>query len=768
MLKKILNKIYCEEIEDFCVRLLYFFNTIDTYFIVAGLSSFLVVSFFSYFNPVTLIISTLLTIFLAKYSDFYPIFIIFAIPLMIILGLLINVHITTVFLLLLINIIIFFIIQFGLMGIPDSIVARDPKVAFIKMHNSLFTIAPTTVSFLMSVFYGFFLSYCIYLSVSSTLFLDYIYLVCAFIFLFISAFITRLCRPKNHYSKFLKPDVPDKAIFEKLIILNIDGVRKDIFDELKLPVFTKLKKESSWHTKGLETVYRALTNPAFASIFTGAIPKVHGVRDNNFGQVIKTEGLPDIVPTIAYGSMHVKHFCKKYWETKIVSLPEHSVYKSDDIMVNWLKEDILKRKDVRLFVADFSEADFLAHAYGSKSDDYKNALRRIDKRIGDFIEWLKTTPNYENTGIIICSDHGIAGIDHSYLLAESEKYVPFLVYGKGIKKNHIITKPGKIMDICCTAAYLLGIKYPYDCRGQVFLDILEKEKPIIKEEELIERFNSLKYEAEASDYCKNHQEIYSGDSVWWDNQINIIKKNNRPVKVLDIGCGAGFVGEKFVESGIDIDTFVCMDISDLILTEAKKKLGKYSQFKFVNTFDGLTEKFDVITASSIFHHLLEPKQLALVIDKLLIPGGIVLGSHEPNLNAFKSKIFTQVAKLYKRLGGGISISDEVVEEFNKLLINMFPKSCRVSKEEILQIVEYHSPIEQYLNDIDTAVGFERDNFYNELFPMYEILTNENYTTCFYRPFFNKHKFFQKSLNILFKLFFKEGNLFRFSLRKPLK
>lgn len=768
MFKKVLNKIYCEDIEDFCVRILYFFNTIDTYFIVAGLSTFIIVSSSRCFNPAVLIMSVLLVIFIAKFSDFYPVFIILALPVIIVLGVLLSVNMWEVLLLLLLNVAVFFIIQFGFMGIPDSIVARDPKVAFIKTYNSLFTIAPTTVSFLMSVFYSFFLSYCVFVSVSCVHnILEYGFVFCALVVLFIFAFITRLCRPKNHYSKFLKPDTPVKPIFEKLVILNIDGVRKDVFDQLDLPVFNKLKKEASWHVKGLETVYRALTNPAFASIFTGAIPKIHGVKDNNFGQTIKTEGLPDIVPTIAYGSMHVKHFCKKYWETKIVSLPEHSVYKSDDVMISWLKEDIVSRSDVRLFVADFSEADFLAHAYGSKSDNYKDALRRIDSRIGKFIDWLKTTDGFEKTGIVICSDHGIAAIDHSYLLAESEKYVPFLVYGKGIKKNYEITKPGKIMDICCTVAYLLGIKYPYDCRGQVFLDIIENENVEITEGKLIERFNTLKYEAEACDYSGSHSEIYQGDSQWWEEQIKRLKEIGRPLRVLDIGCGAGFVGEKFIELGVDVELFICMDISDKILEKAKEKLGNYSQFKFVNSLADLQEKFDVITASSIFHHLLKPNKLALIIDGLLADGGVVIGCHEPNINAFKSNIFTLFAKIYKKIGGGISISDEVVEKFNVMLRDRYPYSSKVSKEEILQLVEYHSPVEQYLFDIDKKAGFVPGKFYTELFPQYDILINESYTTCFYRSFFNKHRKVQKILILLFKYFFKEGNLFRFCLRKPI-
>jgi Type I phosphodiesterase / nucleotide pyrophosphatase len=132
--------------------------------------------------------------------------------------------------------------------------------------------------------------------------------------------LTNKCPNKCFYGKIRADDctaITPKAMFKKVVILNIDGARKDIFDSLNLPAMNKLAQEGASHPRGLETIYRALTNPAFASILTGTAPRFHGIRSNNFGQSIKTEGLPDIVPAIVCGSMHVKHFCKESWETRV-------------------------------------------------------------------------------------------------------------------------------------------------------------------------------------------------------------------------------------------------------------------------------------------------------------------------------------------------------------------------------------------------------------------------------------------------------------------
>jgi 2-polyprenyl-3-methyl-5-hydroxy-6-metoxy-1,4-benzoquinol methylase len=591
-------------------------------------------------------------------------------------------------------------------------------------------------------------------------------IITACLLLTFAALITRLRLPKNRFSKFFKPDTLTEPLFNRVLVLNIDGVRKDIFDSLQLPTISWLKKNGTYHESGLKTVYRALTNPAFASIFTGTAPEIHGVRDNNFGQSIKTEGLPDIVPTIAYGSMHVKHFCKKYWETKIVSLPRHSVYQSDEIALEWMKQDILERDDVRLFVFDFSEADFLAHAYGSTSNNYKQALSRTDQRIGNLLNWIDEKNKLDDTAVIVCSDHGIAGIDHSYLLAHSERYVPFFLYGKGIKKGFSLRRKGNIMDICNTISYLLGVRYPYDSRGQVFLEALENEKFHEVTEELVERFNTTKYGLEADHYRTKHTEIFQGDVRWWKSTIGAsVTPKQEGLRILDIGCGTGFVAEQFLDAGVPIKTFVCQDVSSEMLDQAQKTIGFQPGFEYITDLDEAQGPFDIITASSVFHHIPDVKKMANRIDSLLIKGGLVFGSHEPNKNIFNNKLFLLAASLYKSAGGGMGLTQEFVAGFNQDLKKKFPGAPRVSQEEILQMVEFHSPLEQYDNGIDINTGFKPHLFFTDYFPDYTVVKVETYTTFYHRLWLEQHKITQKLLDYLYRTFFRQGNLFRFVIQK---
>lgn len=463
----IIKKLYNERIESLSTRLLYFMNTIDSYCVVAGILSFLFLSHSRVnFIPFIVLLGAVYLCF--KISDFYPIYLFFTPLYLFFFYKLASFHSLMALKLLGINMAVFALIQVLFMGIPDAIIARDITIPIRKIYNSLFTIAPTTVSFLMSVYFSTLLSFVLYFRPNPFLNPWGLGLWAS---LLGAAFITRKLRPRSFVSQDFKPTIKESRA-ERIILLNIDGCRLDRFYEAGLPFLTSLGKESSYFPQGLQTVYRALTNPAFASILTGTTPDVHGVLDNNLGRRIRVEGLPDLVGTILYGSMHVRHFSKTHWQTKVVSLPIHSIYRTDKVMFEWLKEDLLRENDTRLFIADLSEVDFLGHAYGSESRQYLEALERADKRMEDFFGWLKEKSLLKDTIIIICSDHGIVRIDHSYLLFEAEKYVPFMITGNGIKKNNSLDFEASIMDIAPTISYLLGIKYPDSCKGRVFIEAI--------------------------------------------------------------------------------------------------------------------------------------------------------------------------------------------------------------------------------------------------------------------------------------------------------
>ena len=85
-------------------------------------------------------------------SDFHPMFIPLAIPHLLCIIFLLGLPLQLVLNSLIVCLCIVIVIQFLFMGLPDSIVGRDMRIAFIKIINSLPTIAPTTCSVLINLF----------------------------------------------------------------------------------------------------------------------------------------------------------------------------------------------------------------------------------------------------------------------------------------------------------------------------------------------------------------------------------------------------------------------------------------------------------------------------------------------------------------------------------------------------------------------------------------------------------------------------------------
>ena len=194
----------------------------------------------------------------------------------------------------------------------------------------------------------------------------------------------RWLRPKTFVPDRHQPH-SEKPVSQRVIVFNLDGFSLHAFRRAKMPFLNKMAEEHAVASEGAITVYRALTNPAFASIITGAPPSAHGVSNNNFGQSIRVDGLPDLVSARLYGSIHVKHFSKPHWRVRWFSLVTLGAERTEEVVFDTLKQDVLNEPETRLFIVDISETDFIGHSYGTYSRQYLSAGDKADKLIEELL-----------------------------------------------------------------------------------------------------------------------------------------------------------------------------------------------------------------------------------------------------------------------------------------------------------------------------------------------------------------------------------------------
>jgi predicted AlkP superfamily pyrophosphatase or phosphodiesterase len=360
------------------------------------------------------------------------------------------------------------LIQIVFMCIPMSLASRRADVPLRIYLNSFFIFAPTTISLPLTLFYQVLL-----VTASKTVASNFAnpYSPFFMIALFIGAFLTRLFRKKQFVPPVFHPK-PDKRHFKRAILLNIDGLSYYAFSRTKPPFLGELERTYTSVDGGARTVYRALTNPAFASILSGTPPEKHRVLSNNLGQAIKTEALPDFINSRLYGSMHVKHFSRKEWDVTTVSLVKAGFDNADSALLEQVRDDMRAFKDTELWIIDLSQADYAGHSWGTYSGQYKRSILNLDALIGDFFGWLTNEGLMQDSLIIISSDHGMLIEEHSFILSDKEERVPLIFVGSGITKKKI-TEKVSIIDIAANISYCLNKKYCTDSMGRAFPDMLE-------------------------------------------------------------------------------------------------------------------------------------------------------------------------------------------------------------------------------------------------------------------------------------------------------
>ena len=111
---------------------------------------------------------------------------------------------------------------------------------------------------------------------------------------------------------------------------------------------------------------------------------------------------------------------------------------------------------------------------------YLQAIRQVSRDIAIFYQKLKSLPEWENTLLVITSDHGEGLLSHpsvsrSYLhgnlLYESQILVPLIFYNPADQalKNRKITEPVRLLDLMPTILDYAGIRLPNVLQGKSLL-----------------------------------------------------------------------------------------------------------------------------------------------------------------------------------------------------------------------------------------------------------------------------------------------------------
>lgn len=267
-----------------------------------------------------------------------------------------------------------------------------------------------------------------------------------------------------------------EALNQKVIVIVVDGMRKERFEEANAPFMKKLRAEGTEYAQ-METVYPARTVVCFSSMFTGTYPREHGIRSNMVWRLgIRVESIFDSLRKVGKKGrlLGIAHLIDSMGDdVESVTAVMHNDVADRNIIERAKK--IMAEQNPDLLVAQLIGVDQTGHSRGVLYDDYTQKIAEADRLIEEFVHWLEERGMMANTTLIICADHGQAdGIGGHGHLDEGERYVPFFLHGPTIEGGRRIDEKHSLVSMAPTLAYLLGAPFPSHSRGPVLTEAIKQ------------------------------------------------------------------------------------------------------------------------------------------------------------------------------------------------------------------------------------------------------------------------------------------------------
>lgn len=269
-----------------------------------------------------------------------------------------------------------------------------------------------------------------------------------------------------------------------VVVIGFDGLSPDGLLHANTPTFDRLIREGA-STMHARSVLPSSSSPNWASMIMGAGPEQHGITSNawekdNLTLPAITQSEEFIFPTIfglidkqrdsaEIGAIYHWGGFGRLFEKSAVDYDCHP--KTEEETAATFSTYFSNNNPDFTFV-HFDHVDHAGHEYGHGTAEYYASVEKADSLLRVVMESIENGKDANNTVVIISSDHGGVGKGHG---GESlqEMEIPFIVWGKRIKKGYKIKYPVYQYDNAATVAYAFGLRVPRAWIGKPVLEAFE-------------------------------------------------------------------------------------------------------------------------------------------------------------------------------------------------------------------------------------------------------------------------------------------------------
>lgn len=262
-----------------------------------------------------------------------------------------------------------------------------------------------------------------------------------------------------------------------VVVIGFDGLSPDGLEHANTPNFDKIISEGA-STMHARAVLPSSSSTNWASMIMGAGPEQHGITSNSWEKnnfvlpaVVQSDDFlfPTIfsdidkqVPNAEIGAIYHWGGFGRLFEKNAIDYDANP--KNEDETAKVASAYIKSKQPTFTFI-HFDHVDHAGHEFGHGTPEYYKSVEKADALLAEVMQAITSSGMANETVVIISADHGGIGKGHG---AETlnEMEIPFIVWGKGIKKNYTLNYPVYQYDNAATVAFALGFKLPMACIGK--------------------------------------------------------------------------------------------------------------------------------------------------------------------------------------------------------------------------------------------------------------------------------------------------------------
>lgn len=280
---------------------------------------------------------------------------------------------------------------------------------------------------------------------------------------------------------------------DHVFIVSIDGGKPKVIQEAEMPTVKRLAAEgaSTWVAN---TIVPPKTLPSHTSMLTGMGPDKHQVLWNDWMPIrglvkvptvfsLTKQRNPAAVTAAFVGKVKFRHlWLKNSLDVFDFNGPQDGspVPGAPEIEKTLVPAQTVARqasayivdKKPRLCFIHFPDADSAGHRSGWGSPEQKEAFKVCDQALSQIVKAVNAAGIAGSSVIIVTADHGGTGKNHQFDTPD-DRNIPWIAWGKGVKKGHAISTAVNTFDTAATALWLLDIPLSPDLDGRPVTEAFE-------------------------------------------------------------------------------------------------------------------------------------------------------------------------------------------------------------------------------------------------------------------------------------------------------